>query len=232
MQSGGRLRRGAVQRALTDKKRCGAQRLRAEQPQAGARKVCLHALFCQQKHLQVVFQRVRLKALTLAQRQPFLVGCEDLFPAGCNSLDQMLLVYRLEQIAERAVADGVLRIGKFAVRAQKDDLARNLCFADRTQQRDPVRAGHFDVCQENIRAEFPQKRQNLIAASCERADLDPVLFQVDELADALAQQPVVVRDKHFQHAGSPPSQFSGISKQTAVPTPSFVRICRPFVILK
>ena len=55
---------------------------------------------------------------------------------------------------------------------------------------------------------------------------------VDELADALAQQPVVVRDKHFQHAGSPPSQFSGISNQTAVPALSFVRICRPFVILK
>ena len=123
--------------------------------------------------------------------QLFLDGLKD----GGHFAD----AHGLEQIVVYADLNGALRILKFAIAADDDDMDAGLDDARRLRQLDARHAVHADIRDEQIDGLLPQIFQRMLAAGSGSDDLKILGKLLNDAAHEAESGHFVVNDQHAIH---------------------------------
>ena len=115
----------------------------------------------------------------------------------------------LQQILLHADLNGLLREFKVVVAADENDFCLRQLRADEFAERQPVHKRHFDVRDQDVRAQLADLRQRQFAVRRVAAEFKAVPRPVDALAQPFPHDAFILHQKNLQHLiTSPPLYHS------------------------
>ena len=108
------------------------------------------------------------------------------------------LCHGLEQILLHADLDGFLRKFKIVVPADENDFCLRQLRADELAERQSVHKRHFDVCNQDVRAQLADLRQGQLPVGRVAAEFEAVPLPVDAVAQTFPHDAFILHQKNLQ----------------------------------
>ena len=143
----------------------------------------------------LIFLPFLLKLTQIGFLLPLLVD----FPADIlQRFQKRRLCHRLKQILLHADLNGLLRKLKVVVSADENNSCLRQFCADKLAECQPVHKRHFDIRNQNVRAQLADLRQRQLAVGRIAAEFKTVPFPVDAVAQPFPHDAFVLYQKNLQ----------------------------------
>ena len=146
------------------------------------------------------------------------------FPADIlQRLQQRRLCHGLEQVLLHADLNGLLRELKIVVSADEDDPCLRQLGADELAERQPVHKRHFDIRDQNVRAQLADLRQGKLPVGRIAAEFKAVPLPIDAVAQTFPHNTFILHQKNLQqcdHLNPIVPFFPGVWKKHFIFSPA------------